>query len=397
MSKPFNIAAVVTAFYARSHADVLLTRWLTPRETDPQWGWNGPRSKLISLYCAQFTEYEKKIGRGDIGRQLAAEHHLPMFDTVRGALTLGGDTLAADAVLLVGEHGDYPENELGQKLYPRKELFDQIVEVFKATGRSVPVFCDKHLSWNFDWAKEMVETSKRMGFLLIAGSSIPHCRRSPSWPDLKGRKLKEAVEIHYGGLEAYGYHGIEYIQAMLEQRAGGESGIRSITAYRGEDVWKQQEAGRWSKALVDAALAACDPQDITPGDIRQNTTKQPPAAYVVEHSDGLKVTHLNFQGHVKNWTAAFQPADGSPIQAASAVGGGEETHWAHFATLSRLVEDGFLSGKSPFPIERVLLSTGLTAAFMKSLAKPGVTIPTPELAIAYQPGKCASVWPEGQA
>jgi hypothetical protein len=393
LSKPFNIAAVVTAFYPRSHADVLLTRWLTPRPTDPQWGWNGPRTKLMSLYCAQFTEFEEKIGRPDMARKTAAEHHLPMFDTVRGALTMGGKELAADAVMLIGEHGEYPLNELGQKLYPRKELFDQIVQVFRETGRSVPVFCDKHLSWNFDWAKEMVETSRKMGFMLTAGSSIPHCRRQPSAPDLKGRKIKEAVDIHYGGLEAYGYHGIEYILSMLEQRAGGESGIKSITSYRGEEVWKAQEAGRWSKALVDAALGAVDPEDLTPGDIRQNTLKQPPAAYVVEHLDGLKVTHLNFQGHVKNWSAAFQLADGSKPLAAAAIGGGEETHFAHFATLARLVEDAFLTGKPPFPIERVLLSTGLTAALMKSLAQPGVTLATPELAIAYSPTECATVWP----
>jgi hypothetical protein len=392
LSKPFGIAGVVTAFYPRSHADVFLSRWLIPRPTDPQWGWNGPRTKLISIHCEQFLEYEKRVGRPDMGRKLAADHHVPMFDTVRGALTLGGDTLAADGVMLIGEHGEYPENELGQKLYPRKELFDKIVDVYKATGRTAPIFCDKHLSWNFDWAKEMVETSRKMGFMLIASSTIPHCRRRPESPDLKGRKIKEAVEIHYNGLEAYGYHGIEYLQSMIEQRAGGESGIGSITAYRGDDVWKAQETGRWPSALVDAALGALDPKDITPGDIRQNTLKQPPAAFVVEHLDGLKVSHLNFEGHVQNWTAAFQMAGDPRPLAAAAIAGAEETHFAHFATLSRLIEDAFLTGRPPFPLERNLLSTGLTAEFMRALKQPGVKLATPELAIAYEAGECASVW-----
>jgi hypothetical protein len=393
VSSTFKIAAVGTAFYPLSHADVVITRWLTKRPTDPDFGWNGPRTKLASLHCEQFTEYEEKIKRKDMGRQLAAEHDLPMFDTVRGALTLGGDKLAVNGVLLIGEHGEYPLNEIGQKLYPRKELFDKIVEVYRQTGQTAPIFCDKHLSWNFDWAREMHETARQMGFLLTAGSSIPHCRRSPQSPDLKDRKINEAVELHYGGLEAYGFHGIEYVQSMLEQRAGGESGIKSITAYRGDEVWKQQEAGRWSKALVDAALGVVDEELRTPGDIRENTKKQPPAAYVVEHQDGLKVTHLNLAGHIKNWSAAFD-VDGEPqpLAAESVPGPGDTTHHGHFATLSRLVEDAFLTGKPPFPPERTLLTTGLTEMFMKSLAQPGVTLATPQLAIAYRPGEIASVW-----
>ena len=53
-------------------------------------------------------------------------------------------------------------------------------KVFKASGRSVPVFNDKHLSWNWEWAKEMYDTSRRMGFPLMAGSSLPVTWRTPS-------------------------------------------------------------------------------------------------------------------------------------------------------------------------------------------------------------------------
>ncbi len=397
MSRPFNIAAVVTAFYFRSHADVILTRWVAPLPTDPDFGWNGPRTRLVSLYCEQFTGYEQKVNRKDVGRQMAAEHGIPIFETVREALTLGGDKLAVDGVLLIGEHGEYPLNEIGQKLYPRKELFDQIVEVYRQTGRTASVFCDKHLSWNFQWARQMQQTAREMGFLLMGGSSIPHCRRWPESPALQGKKIREAVELHFDGLEAYGFHGIEFVQAMLEQRAGGERGIKSITGYRGPEVWKQLEAGRWSRRLFDAAMAAAPEDKRTPGDMRQNTLKQPPAAWVVEHLDGLKVTHINLQGHLKTWSAAFDVEGAGEPVGVSAISGGAETHAAHFATLSRLVEDAFLTGKQPFPPERTLLSTGLTEMLMKALAQPGVTLATPHLAIAYEPGQCASVWPEGAA
>jgi hypothetical protein len=39
---------------------------------------------------------------------------IPVHKTIREALRLGGKTLACDAVLLIGVHGDYPVNKLGQ-------------------------------------------------------------------------------------------------------------------------------------------------------------------------------------------------------------------------------------------------------------------------------------------
>ena len=68
------------------------------------------------------------------------------------ALTDGGRTLSVDGILLIGEHGTYPRNEKGQTLYPRYEFFAQIIDVFRKSGRSVPIFNDKHLSWSWDHA-----------------------------------------------------------------------------------------------------------------------------------------------------------------------------------------------------------------------------------------------------
>ena len=100
------------------------------------------------MYVDQFAE-------NDLARDLCARHGVPLHRTVDAALCDGGDALAVDAVLLIGEHGDYPSNAIGQKLYPRKELFDRIVKRFRSDGRAVPIFCDKHLAWDFDSAREM--------------------------------------------------------------------------------------------------------------------------------------------------------------------------------------------------------------------------------------------------
>ena len=43
----------------------------------------------------------------------------------------GGDTLAVDAVLLIGEHGNYEKSEYEQTKYPRYEFFKEITDVFR--------------------------------------------------------------------------------------------------------------------------------------------------------------------------------------------------------------------------------------------------------------------------
>ena len=100
---------------------------------------------------------------GDLSRELSRKHGFPLYPDIAGALTLGGDKLAVDGVLLIGEHGDYPYNASGQKLYPRYEFFQKIVEVFRKSGRSVPVFCDKHLSYDRTKARAMVDTARKHG------------------------------------------------------------------------------------------------------------------------------------------------------------------------------------------------------------------------------------------
>ena len=52
----------------------------------------------------------------------------------------------------------------------------------------------------------------------------------------------------------------------------------------------------------------------------------------------------------------------------------------------------FLTGKSPIPIERNLLTTGLTAAGVESLFQGGKRLPTPHLDIVYQPRPQSTFW-----
>jgi hypothetical protein len=98
----------------------------------------------------------------DLSRGFRQRHGIELAKSAAAAL--GGERLDVDAVLLIIEHGDYPLNEFGQVLYPRYEYFQEIVQVFERAGRSVPVFVDKHLSYDHRRAAEMVATAKKLGF-----------------------------------------------------------------------------------------------------------------------------------------------------------------------------------------------------------------------------------------
>src|SRR5260370_36351257 len=127
---------------------------------------------VVAAYVDQRPE-------NDLSRKRSEEFGFPIFPTVAEALRCGGKELAVDAVLIIGEHGRYPKNEYGQTKYPRYEFFKQATDVFRRDGRTVPVFNDKHLSWKWEWAKEMLDLSRELKFPLRAGSPLPGTWRLP--------------------------------------------------------------------------------------------------------------------------------------------------------------------------------------------------------------------------
>src|SRR5689334_17196558 len=193
-SRP-KIAAICTAYFKYSHSQHIVDRFLDG------YGWNGehhyPAMDLVSIYVDQIDN--RDLSKERVGRHPSTK----MFPTIAEALTLGGRKLAVDGVVLVGEHGRYPRNEKGQTKYPRYEFFEQIVKVFRDSGRSVPVFNDKHLSWNWEWARKMYDTSREMGFPFMAGSSLPVTWRIPSVEMPLGSRISEALCACYGGVDSY--------------------------------------------------------------------------------------------------------------------------------------------------------------------------------------------------
>jgi len=136
-----RIAFLGTSVYQHSHAQHFLDRFAAGYAIGGRWV--KPQVDVASVFIDQFPA-------NDIGRQRIAKYQLRQVPSVAEALTLGGSRLAVDGVVIIAEHGEYPDNDRGQRLYPRYAWFKECVKVFEASGRSVPVFNDKHLSTNWE-------------------------------------------------------------------------------------------------------------------------------------------------------------------------------------------------------------------------------------------------------
>ncbi len=379
------MAILTTEWRYHSHAWHMGERFLVgyPR----QGRWHTPPLEVVSAYVDQTPE-------NDLSRGRAQEFGFTLYPSVGEALCRGGDTLAVDAVLLIGEHGNYPRNELGQTLYPRYELFAQTVEVFRKSGRVVPVFNDKHLSWNWDYAVEMVDWARELKIPFLAGSSLPVTWRMPAIDLPYGARVEEAMCVAMGAVDSYDFHALEVIQCMVERRSGGERGVVSVEGLRGDAVWRLLEAGSWRDGGCDPKLwQAClarsqtlaQPETYshrlpTPEQMRQFVAE--PVAYRMEYADGLKATMLLMNGLVGDFTFAARLAgERQPLSTLFYLP--PNPNVAYSAALMAQVETLFTTGKPPYPIERTLLTTGLVAAGVASLAA-GKRLETPHLSVAYQ-------------
>lgn len=341
---------------------------------------------------------------GDLSEERASQVGFAVHDTIAGALRCGGSTLAVDAVLIIGEHGEYPFNELGQHLLPRYEFFKEVTAVFRADGRTCPVFNDKHLSWNWDWAREMVAESRELGFALGAGSSTPSNFRMPAVDLPLGTPVEEVMAMGPGWLDGGDLHILEILQAVAERRRGGESGVKWVEALRGERAWTAHLAGSWEHGGWSAELyEACLCRSHTVAQVRRGfnhvlptqeetrrilfgeetasarTAGKPtdspqhtrdPVAYRWEYTDGTRGSLLLFAPLTADWTVAVQRGDNAPDPLLSflchSTPGPNNVYSAiHMAQ----AEQVFLTKDTSFrPIERTLLTSGIVTAAMHSLS-----------------------------
>jgi hypothetical protein len=387
-----RLAVVSTVWHYLSHTYHIAGRFLDGYLKGDEYHF--PEFGVASAYVEQV-----KPGQ-DLSRELAKEHGFRLSETITDALTLGTGKLAVDGVLLIAEHGDYPYNAKGQKLYPRYEYFREIAAVFEKSGRSVPVFCDKHLSYDRRKAADMVATAKELGFPLMAGSSLPVTWRRPELEFRLGTKITQALLASRGELEIYGIHALEALQCMVERRLmpGGadrpaDQSVKAVTCLQGDAVWKAADDGVWSWELLEHALGRSPSRNA--GDIRANCRRfarpavwgyfaKGPIAFLVEYADGLKATVLQLDGHVSDETFAARLAEQRQPESC--------LFWlppppgaAFLEALTAHVEKFLATGKPPYPVERTLLTGGILDYALESRVTGSKRLETPDLAVRYDP------------
>ncbi len=390
--KPRTVAILATKVAKYSHAQHFIDRFLEG------YGWHGahhkPSLQLASLYVDQFPE-------NDLARERSKRHNVPICPSIAEALTLGGSRLAVDGVLIIAEHGDYPKNKKGQTLYPRYKFFKETVKVFEDSGRAVPVFNDKHLSTDWKECVEMVQDSRRLGFAFLAGSSLPVTWRIPSVELPVEAELEESVAVCYGGVDSYDFHGYETAQCMSERRAGGESGISSIQALRGDELWKRVESDAGTKELLFAALARSHSLKAPEGYtvwlptvdwIRECSPEA--TGFFVKHRDGFRTTLFLLNGYLRDFNYAGRKKGGEIVscQMQLPMPPSNTTLADFFNPLVNNIEQTIMTGKAAYPVERTLLTSGMTLAGVDSLIEDGALRETPEMNIAYRPQNESVYW-----
>ena len=428
---PLRLAIIGSTYHYGSDLQTIADRFLVgyPHEGD----WHIPNVQVVSMY----VEAKPRVGQVPTGGQPAqedrrapvaqsAERPLPLggreaapapvpkngsgpladlsdrrskefgfrlCHNIPEALRCGGDRIAVDAVLAVVEQGDYPRNDKGQILYPRYDFFEQCAQVFEEEGRGVPYFNSESLSFSFRQAQTMVATSERLKFPMLAGSSLPVTWRLPDIDIPLGARIEEAVMVGEGDFDGMDFDALEAMQAMLERREGGETGVKAVQLLEGDDVWAAGDSGRWSKELLSSALSRSDaplgltvldgrPQDMVASGVLPQLAKNP-AAYCIEYNDGTRATLLMLNGADQDFTFSARVVGHGLI--ATQFFRSPAPNVTYSACLTAKIEQMFMTRTAPYPVRRTLLTSGILEACLTSKARLNQRIETPQLAVSYRP------------
>jgi hypothetical protein len=410
-----RVAAVVQEYFRGSHADKLVTKLF--RGYELLWVPRRPTVAVTSLYVDWTAP-------NDISGRLADEHGATVHTSIRDALTGGGDSLAVDGVVIVGDRhpgGGQPDSsdERGQPIDPRARYFKEVAAVFQECGRVVPVFMDKQLGSTWSEAKEVYDLAKDRGIPLMAGSSIPVNHRFPPVQIPLGAAVEEVVVAASGSGETNPYHMLEVVESMIERRKGHETGVASVQFLSGKEFWRAWDSGdRWSHDLREAALSV-SPHVDEPAQAFYDRRRTPPAhpsggerrlpklaaaeeAIVVEYRDGVRMSLILLNGYMLRRNIAIKTKElDAPFVTSSPTGGKsadvpmsgplppapghpKADGW-NFDHLAFFVEEFLATGRAPYPVERTLLVGGILDAAMTSRYRGGEVVETPHLAIGYEP------------
>ncbi|MFN7922518.1 MAG: hypothetical protein U0Q16_20610 [Bryobacteraceae bacterium] len=361
-----SVAVILNVYFPNSHADVFVGRLLEGYRLNGVS--HAPKLRARSFYVDQFPV-------NDMAREQAEEYGVTIYPDVASALRLGTKRIAVDGVVIIGEHGNYERTARGNVKYPRWQRFDEVTRTMKEDGRVVPLFHDKYLAYEWDDAKRMYDRIREMRIPFFSGSSLPLTWRKPALEFERGIELSEVMALSFSDLEEHGYHAIELMQAMAERRKGGETGVASIRCVEGDEVWKLGRQGEWSTELMDTALS----RRVNKGYGKECKN---PQAILIRYKDGLKGTILNLNGLTMDYIFAAREKSGRVHSSCFYIQLYVHNHWSFMV---KAFEDLVSTQKTPRPIERNLLTTGMTLFGLESRLQGQKWLDTPQLHISYSP------------
>lgn len=368
-----TIAAVISQWSKNSHADVILSRILEPAA----WGHsNRFQLQLKSIYVDHFPD-------GEFAREMSAKHGFTIQPDICSAINAGGLKTAVDGVLVIGEHGPYPRNSRGQQLYPRRKFLDEVAEALRRGGKTLPVFSDKHFSYEPLFAQWILQTYRHEQIPFMAGSSLPVGWRFPeqTWP--AGKPVRRAFVQGYSDLDAYGFHTLETLQCQVERRLGGGTGVVSVQSVsRGTATWENPD---WPMELWRPLKSLYENR---PRYQQKPGSRSSDEVWKIKYKDGLEAFVGMFSSEGNIWGVTLE----GPEQAMqSTLFELEENRpYGHFGYLTRAIEHFITTGQPPYPVERTYLTTGMLAAALQSRSEGGREVRTPFLSEISYP---ASEWP----
>lgn len=377
-----RVACLISYWGAtRSHAD-----WIVAKLMDGYW-WEGAhkesRVEVVSVFIDQ-------LETSQLGQKVCKSKNVPIFKTVGEALTMGGKELDVDGVVIIAEHGNYPTSMKGQWLLPRWWIYQQMIRVFERSKRSVPVFNDKHFSYSWGEAKWMFDKSRELNFPLSGGSSIPTQYRTPSIELENNTPIKASVVVADSPDEGALFHCVDTLQAFVERRKGGETGVKSVQWIKGPETWEWTKRNPWAGDLLESVRVKLN---YKPGHFQEN---ERPNVCIIDYNDGTKAAIYSAKDRSWHYAADIEgKKEPTIVSIALNTFPGPFAQYHASNDFAHWINETMVTKKEPFNAERLLLSTGITSFTLESnwdnekYSAIGRRIDTPVLNMTYKPTRGA--------
>ncbi len=220
---------------------------------------------------------------------------------------------------------------------------------------------------------------------------LPWTWRLPETDIPSGAKLDEAVILIRGKFPTAEQEAMDALLALTSHRQGGESGIKKITRWTGNDVWKAARERRFSWDLFSAAVSRTNSkqgdahidgrtQDIVGlGKIPQ--LAKGTRAWVINHKDGLQSTIITVDGILNDDNFAVRTHSGEIFSAQFYRP--PKPHDHQYSRLMDRISSYLIEAKNTLPRQRTQLWVN-TIQMMQSMEKDNLsTVEVPDDGLRY--------------